>query len=170
MAVPVVSPSAFAGMSPVMVLPAPLLSFLSSFACQGGGTLLRVPESCHVRSFPISRGRFEFSQHKLLHAAAHLFRLAQPSSLPKGRSPATRELWYRHLVPQSDSPFSPHLQYLDMHAASIKDKFCSCLYTLKRKFTQVGVGCTKSRSEGFRPVELVPVPPVQPVTKALFSA
>ena len=67
MAVPVVAPSAFACMSPVMILPAPLLSFLSSFVCQGGGILHRVLESYHVRSFPISRGRFECSQHKLLH-------------------------------------------------------------------------------------------------------
>ena len=50
MAVPVVSPSEFAAMSPVKVLPAALLSFLSSFACQGDGTLLRVPKSYHVQS------------------------------------------------------------------------------------------------------------------------
>ena len=50
MAVPVVPPSSFAGMSPVMILPTALLSFLSSFACQGGGTLFCVAESYHVQS------------------------------------------------------------------------------------------------------------------------
>ena len=83
-------------------------SFLLSLVRAVG--LLRVPESYKVQSFPISHGRFECSQH----AAPHLFRPAQPSFFPKGRSPATRELWYRHLVPQSDSLFSSHLQYLDI--------------------------------------------------------
>ena len=45
-AVPVVVPSIFAGTSSVVVLiAAAFLSSLSSFACQSGETLLRVPES-----------------------------------------------------------------------------------------------------------------------------
>ena len=102
MAVPVVPPCLFAGMSRVVVLPAALLSLLSSFACQGGVTLLPMPESYHMRSFPTSRSRLQCSQHKLLHAAADLFRPAHPSSLSKGPPSAIRELWYRHLVPQID--------------------------------------------------------------------